>query len=88
MNKEKELILLLEKIERIVASNADWEFIYDRAFNIFGNEISPLIDELGLSFDYYDPDTSYEEDVMALTNALKDIKRNLVKIVYAETGQR
>lgn len=75
---------LYDKAKNIIASNLPWDEKYDF---IFSKEISH-----NFSLDYYDPDTSYEEDVMAFMNALdqymeenkinalKDMKEQIIKI--------
>jgi hypothetical protein len=55
---------------RIILDLADsnvltWEEKYDSVFHI-----NRKITELGYKIDYYDPDTSYEEDVAALCGAI------------------
>ena len=60
---------IYERAKRIIASDLEWEEKYDM---IFSEEISRKF-----SLDYYDPDTSYEEDVMAFMNALDEYMRNL-----------
>ena len=74
---EQRLIDLINRCEDIVDSKSTWEFKYDRVFNIYSQQIDPLIKELGISFDYYDPDTSYQEDVTAFMGALKELKDNM-----------
>jgi len=77
--KVRTVLGLIDDAINITASGADWEVIYDLVFNLgIGKEIR----ELGLSLDYYDPDTdtSYEEDVLAYVNALKSLRRELEKI--------
>jgi len=56
-----------ERAKRIVASDLEWSNKYDM---IFSEDISGLF-----SLDYYDPDTSYEEDIMAFMRALDDYMR-------------
>lgn len=56
------------KCERIVDSNLEWDEKYDL---IFSEDISLTVFDL-IKLDYYDPDTSYEEDVQAFVQALKD----------------
>lgn len=58
---------IYERAKRIIASDLDWEEKYDM---IFSEEISRRF-----SLDYYDPDTSYEEDVIAFMNALGEYMR-------------
>ncbi len=38
--------------------------------------------ELNIRFDYYDPDTSYEEDALAFSNALNEKVEELKKVEY------
>ncbi len=76
-NPERSLVDYINRCEDLIESKSTWEFKYDRVFNIFSEQIRPLIKELGVSFDYYDPDTSYQEDVMALIQALRELKTNL-----------
>lgn len=49
-----------------------WKTMYDMVFsdNISGRAFE-MIQDAGLSMDYYDPDTSYQEDVEAFARALK-----------------
>ena len=57
----------------VTDSRVDWEIIYDRVFSErCSRRVFTLCNELGSSLDYYDPDTSYEEDVAAFYWALKD----------------
>jgi hypothetical protein len=58
---------IYERAKRIIASDLEWEEKYDM---IFSEEVSRKF-----SLDYYDPDTSYEEDVMAFMNALDEHMR-------------
>lgn len=46
---------------------------WDTAYNlIFSNDISRVIKSTAINFDYYDADTTYEEDVNAYVNAVVD----------------
>ena len=58
---------IYERAKRIIDSDLPWEDKYDM---IFSEEISRKF-----SLDYYDPDTSYQEDVMAFMGALDDYMR-------------
>lgn len=60
----KEKMEIYERAKRIVASDLQWDEKYDM---IFSEDISRKF-----SLDYYDPDTSYKEDVMAFMNALDE----------------
>jgi len=63
MNYEEKKVIY-EKAKRIIASDLDWEEKYDI---IFSEEISSKF-----SLKYCDPDTSYEEDVLAFMDALDE----------------
>lgn len=56
----------------------DWRMKYDL---IFSEEISGAIAATGFSLDYYDPDTSYEEDVRAYVDAVERKANHLRKVV-------
>lgn len=66
MNK---LLEIYHEAKSIIESNLSWEAKYDM---IFSEDISQRLFKLASSFTYYDPDTSYEEDVMAFYNAFTD----------------
>jgi len=53
----------------IADSDADPEVKYDM---IFSDEIAVAMRATGYMVDYYDPDTSYEEDVAAYANAVRE----------------
>jgi hypothetical protein len=53
-----------ERAKKIVASDLSWKKKYDM---IFSEEVSQKF-----SLDYYDPDTSYEDDVNAFMGALDE----------------
>jgi len=53
----QEMVEIYQKAKRIVSSKLDWEDKYDM---IFSDEISKKF-----KFDWFDPDTSYKEDVLA-----------------------
>ena len=64
---------LLKKTKLAVENNEDswvdyWEILYNK---IFSEKFSlKLRDKYNLYLDYCDPDTTYEEDVVAYINAL------------------
>jgi hypothetical protein len=55
-------------IKSIMETTYSWELKYDMIFN---DRVSGKVFEL-ISMDYYDPDTSYQEDVQAFYNALTE----------------
>lgn len=68
LSPNEQLSVIYMECESIVNNNElEWEDKYDL---IFSDNISKKVFEI-CSMDYYDPDTSYEEDVMAFVNALK-----------------
>lgn len=68
---QKDILTLIDKAEKIFESTATWEMKYDL---IFGMRIAQKIRESDLSFDWYDPDTSYEEDVRYYMRALREFR--------------
>ena len=50
-----------------------WEKLYHK---VFSEEISRVIYKKFLNFDWYDPDTSYYEDVNAFIEAFKNYAKN------------
>ena len=64
-----ELQRLYFKAEGIIESDMSWEAKYDL---IFSPDIYQNVRKLARGFDYYDPDTTYEEDVMAFFNDFKE----------------
>lgn len=83
MNKYQELLIINNKIQKLIDENVSWEIKYDLVFceNV-SRRVFTLLKELNVSFDYYDPDTSYEEDLMAFANALKEKLEKLEKVKY------
>ena len=59
-----ELVNIKQRIHRIINSELEWVDKYDM---IFSDEIS-----MNFHLDYYDPDTSYEEDVYYFKMALDE----------------
>lgn len=53
----------------------DWRQLYSFVFSesISKNLNGAYLQQYGRNFDYYDPDTSYEEDVCAYIHAIKDV---------------
>lgn len=68
MKHLNELIELNEKVNKVFNSDIDWEVKYDF---IFSADVSRRINQI-VHLDYYDPDTSYEEDVTAFVNAFNN----------------
>lgn len=67
---QSELHYLKSEINRIVANyNMSWEQKYDA---IFSEKISKRFFQIANGFSYYDPDSSYEDDVRAFQNAVNE----------------
>lgn len=64
---------LIAQAESIFKSNLDWETKYNQ---IFGMKIIRKILDAGYLFEYYDPDTTYREDVTAYMQALIEWRNN------------
>lgn len=77
MSAVSRLIRLIERAEEVFRSEADWEIKFD---TIFGMYIWREIRSAGYGFEWYDPDTSYEEDVTYYVNALTEFKERLQKL--------
>jgi hypothetical protein len=66
---EEKIVKLNNKTQEIInRDDLEWEQKYDK---IFSDKISRKVQKL-IRLDYYDPDTSYEEDVMAFASALNE----------------
>lgn len=79
-----ELVKINTKVQRLInEEDVDWELKYDTIFSPnISKRVFALMKELNISFDYYDPDTSYEEDVRAFSDALYSKVEELSKISY------
>ncbi len=64
----EELRDLQIQVNEIFNSEVSWEVKYDL---IFSEQISRRVFTL-IKLDYYDPDTSYQEDVTAFVNAFNE----------------
>jgi hypothetical protein len=57
-----------------IDSEEHWQQTYDLVFSKpMSQTIASLRAELGISFDYYDPNTSYQEDVRAYSGACAEL---------------
>ena len=68
MDRFKKFIELADRAVAICDSDASWETKYDM---IFSPEISRAISETNIDLDYYDPDTTCQEDVVSYVLAVK-----------------
>jgi len=72
---------LIKEAEAIHNSPIKSDRRYGVLFTHFGDSIRPALDECGMKFDYYDPDTSYEEDMDALMSALHDVLEDTEQLI-------
>ena len=68
----------MTRLLRFFTSDVDWKIKYD---TIFTMGIGSKIIEAGFDFNWYDPDTSYEEDVTYYFRALQDFQKGM-KLLY------
>jgi hypothetical protein len=84
-SKQEQLLEVIQGVESIFNSEADWQYKYNRVFkNLIPIRI--LCSELGISLEWCDPDTTYQEDVTAFVSAILEIKKNL-EIEIASRGK-
>jgi len=60
---------IIREAQRVISDDTPWHEKYGL---IFSNEIFKCFALINPSFGYYDPDTSYEDDVMAWFNAAQN----------------
>lgn len=77
LERIREYLTLFEEAKVIFDSEADWETKYDL---IFSDQVSTPMNKL-FRLDYYDPDTTYEEDLTAWFRAAEEKADELYKIV-------
>lgn len=59
-----------------------WETTYSLVFNKnMSGKIKDCFNELNVDLDYYDPDTTYKEDVLAYYNAVKEQIETLTELI-------
>lgn len=83
-NTIAELKQLQTFTQNITDSELSWEDKYAQVFSKHcSKRIYALLEDLNLKLDYYDPDTSYEEDVCAYRDALDTRMENLAPALEA-----
>ena len=60
-----------EEESGVVISNAYWETAYEAVFGT-SKDVQAVLRALNTRLEYYDPDTTYEEDVRAFVDALRE----------------
>ena len=74
-----EFIDLADQAVAIRDSDASWETKFHL---IFSADIARAIYDTGMHFNYYDPDTSYEEDTLAFVQAAQEKANELRNITW------
>ncbi len=75
---------LIKAIDEVISfdkPDVNDEMLYTVVFQTHSEVIIHMIKALGLTFDWYDPDTSYREDVDAYLGALKNFKKDLETLI-------
>lgn len=81
-----ELRALFARVENLVKVASElpesdydrWKRCFELVFsNQCSTRIRALLDQLNISFDWYDPDMDYEDDVRAYSNALTRLKAEI-----------
>ncbi|VTU43566.1 MULTISPECIES: hypothetical protein [unclassified Variovorax] len=77
-------LLSVGAVARNAGTESAWEDAFSLVFSSNGSlRIADLRAKLGLSFDYYDLDASYQEDVEAYLSALESLKARLAAFAPA-----
>ncbi len=79
MNKMYTFLSTFALMKTIVESDASWKIKYNL---VFSDDISAKLYLTGLMPDYYDPDTSYKDDVLAFYRAAKNVADELAEIDF------
>lgn len=77
-NQIKRFIRLADEALRIKESNVSWETKYAL---IFSYNVAGEIRKTHIDFEWYDPDTSYQEDVVAFVNAVTERANEFKKLL-------
>ncbi|MDG7050637.1 MAG: hypothetical protein JRZ94_05480 [Nitrososphaerota archaeon] len=70
---ENLLLLILKDLSKeFQRADVTWKNRYDWWWDTKNNHIDPLLSTLGIRYEWYDPDTSYRDDVMACVGPMMD----------------
>ena len=83
MDKIRRYLALADQVFQIAESEAPAETKYEL---VFSDDLSRSLGQI-FGLDYYDPDTSYEEDVQAYVTALRAKCAELRQIVGDESAR-
>lgn len=88
----KNIDVVLSARDSLGQHGSDHDVLYDLVFECWRENIDPLLQELGVDFEWYDPDTTPEADVRAFADALEQrvrpTMRNLLGRYQARAAQR
>jgi len=59
---------------------------YHAIFKLHSTVIFPALDRTGLNHKWYDPDTTYEEDVMSYVGSLDKLEKEVTGVLTAMMG--
>lgn len=69
----KNMVTMASNYVKVASETGAWEVAYDLIFSDFlSKQVYKIIEQLGLRFEYYDPDGSYQDDATAFVDALGD----------------
>ncbi len=82
-NKQEKILHLIKELNIVNDSKLSDSDKYSLIFSDLGStEFFKQIKDNYLSFDYYDPDTTYAEDVQAFIDAVNSRAKDIKKIMY------
>ena len=81
INKATACIEAIEKMaEKMNADDVEDEFAYDFIFGMWSKRLEPTLESIGINHSWYDPDTTYKEDVNTFVGSLEEVKEKLVAV--------
>lgn len=86
MSIDSDLLDLIHEAKIVFDSKATWEFKYSRIFFHWSTNIKPFMNEHGMNLRWYDPDTTYEEDVRSFMGALIEFSKSLEAVESVRCG--
>jgi hypothetical protein len=83
LEQAQRFLALADTVDRIIRSEMTWELKYSL---VFTPEVIGRLRNTKLLPDYCDPDTSYEDDVRALHQAVAEVAEQLRLVTAADAG--
>lgn len=81
MRNVETFLSMFEEMDRVFQSDADWEIKYDLVLGI-ARDIRNL--DRDFDIEYYDPDSTYEEDTVACYEAYAELAERYRKVPIEE----